>query len=111
MTRATSPVTRRRFLGAVAAASAIGGLAGCAGIDPKGVPPRPEYGADPSALSPLLKYLVLSVHYQNLYFDNGGNDLPDRPTLEQDTSGFDRPLRFIVESMDYQNQYIEAEAN
>lgn len=103
--------SRRRFVVAAAGLATAGALAGCVGdIDPEGVPSRPSYGADPSGLDPELRFIVVSVHYQNLYFDNQGDGLPDRP---QFTSGsfdqYDRELRFILESLDYQNAYIEAE--
>lgn len=112
----TNPVglpSRRQFLGAAAAMGGVAAVAGCiAGVDPEGVPQRPDYGADPSQLDAVLRFLVLSVHYQNLYFDHGAGGMDDvsRPEFTGNPSDYDRELRFIIQSMIYQNRYIEAEA-
>lgn len=103
-------LNRRQFAKGVGVVS-IGAAAGCLGElpDPEGAPERPSYGADPDQLDPVLKFVVLSVHYQNLYFDRGdpGRERPQRPAGLGET---DRELRFILDSLDYQNAYIQAEA-
>lgn len=102
-------VTRRRFIGAAAATAAIGSVAGCADYDEEAGVTRPNYGADPSVLNPMLQYIVRSVHYQNVYFDtNGQGDLPDRPTFSGSFTGHDRELNFILQSLEYQNAHVEA---